>query len=384
MNLLDLISRDTTLRKVAGTHGGEYAGACPWCGGRDRFRVWPNAEKPGYWCRQCGKKGDGIQYLRDHDGLSYREACERLQIPRAESARSWVKRPLQPPRLSAAPSMTWQAKARAFCEACERALWTPAGAKALAYLYQRGLHEETLRAARVGYHAVERHETREAWGLEPEPEKNEQWLPQGIVFPWWSGSELWRVVVRRVGDHVPKAKKYISLSGSANTLYRVETLRPNAPAMIVKGVLDALAIAQEVGDLLAVVAAGSTTGGRLERWIGRLALASIVLVSFDADDAGGEAAAWWLKALGTRAKRWRPYWDDPSAMLQEGADVRAWVEIGLGVTLTSSAMSWREIVANWPEDLREVWAERAAVLEFDAHLSREDAEQRAFAAVNGA
>jgi DNA primase len=41
MNLVDLIGRDTTLRKVASTHGGEYAGSCPWCGGDDRFRVWP-------------------------------------------------------------------------------------------------------------------------------------------------------------------------------------------------------------------------------------------------------------------------------------------------------------------------------------------------------
>ena len=57
MNLVDLIGRDTTLRKVASTHGGEYAGPCPWCGGEDRFRVWPYADRPGYWCRQCGKNG---------------------------------------------------------------------------------------------------------------------------------------------------------------------------------------------------------------------------------------------------------------------------------------------------------------------------------------
>jgi hypothetical protein len=55
--------------------------------------------------------------------------------------------------------------------------------------------------------------------------------------------------------------KYITVSGGSNTLYRLDTLRPNAPAMIVEGVLDALAIAQEAGDLIAVVAAGSTTGG---------------------------------------------------------------------------------------------------------------------------
>ena len=59
---------------------------------------------------------------------------------------------------------------------------------------------------------------------------------------------------------------------------------------------------QEAGDFLAVTATGSTAGGRLERWISRLALCSIVLVSFDADAAGDEAAVWWLKALGPRGK----------------------------------------------------------------------------------
>jgi hypothetical protein len=176
-----------------------------------------------------------------------------------------------------------------------------------------------------------------------------------------------------VGEQVPKAKKYISLSGSANTLYRIETLRPEAPVIIVEGVIDALALVQEVGDLLAVVAAGSTTGGRLERWIGRVALASLVLVSFDADEAGDQAAAWWLNALGRRAKRWRPYWDDPSAMLQAGADLREWIRAGLGGELTW----WREL-AGWPEDRRERWEERALIMEAEGGLSRDAAEQQAY------
>jgi len=72
-NLLDLISADGgALKKQATTGGGEYAGACPWCGGADRFRVWPGTGR--YWCRGCGKAGDAIQYLRDRRGLSFIEA----------------------------------------------------------------------------------------------------------------------------------------------------------------------------------------------------------------------------------------------------------------------------------------------------------------------
>jgi DNA primase len=191
--------------------------------------------------------------------------------------------------------------------------------------------------------------------------------------PWSVGPEVWRVTIRRVGDDLPKDWRYIAVAGSGNTLYGVHTLRPTASAAIVEGVLDALSLAQEAGDLVTVVATGSTTGGRLERWIGRLALASIVLVVFDADTAGEEAAAWWLQALGSQAKRWRSYWDDPSAMLQDGADLRTWVREGLG----QGARWWREM-ARWPEAERERWAERAAILEFEAGCPRDEAERSAF------
>src|SRR5450759_324100 len=82
-DLLDLIGRDVTLRRVASTNGGEYAGPCPFCGsGDDRFRVWP--EEGRYWCRVCERHGDGIQYLRDRHGLGYREARERLGLAELE------------------------------------------------------------------------------------------------------------------------------------------------------------------------------------------------------------------------------------------------------------------------------------------------------------
>jgi hypothetical protein len=187
------------------------------------------------------------------------------------------------------------------------------------------------------------------------------------------------VVIRQIGAEVPKERRYVTVTGSRNTLYRVDTLRPDAPAMLVEGCLDALAIAQEAGDLTAVVAAGSTTGGRLERWIGQLALVSRLLVSFDSDTGGEQAAAWWLKALGTRAKRWRPYWDDPSAMLQDGADLRTWVREGLG----TEPQWWREL-ATWSEERQALWAERAAIMEVDRGLARNEAEQHAFLAVKGA
>ena len=66
--------------KKNGTIGGaEYVGACPECGGRDRFHVWPLEGKTGrFWCRQCERKGDGIDYLRWQHGMTYTEACRAI------------------------------------------------------------------------------------------------------------------------------------------------------------------------------------------------------------------------------------------------------------------------------------------------------------------
>jgi DNA primase len=370
MTLLELLSCDTELRKVANRDGGEYAGPCPWCGGEDRFHVWPHGDRPRYWCRICGRKGDAIQYLRDREGLTFRQACERLGEPLPERSRR--NSTPQPPPLAMPPSTTWQTHACYFIEECERTLWTPVGAQALAYLHRRGLTDEAIREARLGYHATEDWKSPECWGLPTDHKKI--YLLQGIIFPWLVQSEIWRVTFRRDSEAVPKDQRYKPIAGGGRPLYQIHTLRPNAPAMLVEGELDALSVTQEAGDLLAVVATGSTAGGRLERWIGQLALCSSVLVSFDADSAGDEAAAWWLKALGPRAKRWKPYWEDPNQMLQSGVDLRTWVREGLG----GEPRWWREL-ARWPKDRREQWAERASIIELDGGLTRDNAERQAFA-----
>jgi hypothetical protein len=186
------------------------------------------------------------------------------------------------------------------------------------------------------------------------------------------GGELSKVTIRRLGDDVPHNRRHYEVSGSANAVYRVDTVQANHPAGIVEAPLDALSLAQEAGDLLAVAAAG-TSWGRLERWIRQLALSSKVLLMFDADEGGEKAAAWWLQALGLRAKRWRPYWNDPNAMLQDRVDLRTWVREGVGM----DPKWWRE-VAHWTGDRKELWAERAAIMEVEGDLSRDEAEREAF------
>lgn len=76
--LFSLLEQATTLVR----YGKEYAGACPWCGGTDRFHYFPDSDR--YWCidkgrNGCGRKGDAIQFLRDYHGLSFHEAKQRVR-----------------------------------------------------------------------------------------------------------------------------------------------------------------------------------------------------------------------------------------------------------------------------------------------------------------
>ena len=61
VSILEVLGKGT-LRRVAATNGGEWAGPCPLCGGKDRLRVWPSPPKahPGAWCRQCETSGDTL------------------------------------------------------------------------------------------------------------------------------------------------------------------------------------------------------------------------------------------------------------------------------------------------------------------------------------
>jgi len=329
VDLLELIGHDVELRRVAGTNGGEYAGPCPFCGGRDRFRVWPqDGDRGRFWCRQCDAKGDAIDYIRQRDNLGFSEALERLGSPVVASV---ARQPAAPPRLEP-PTPSWQGRARSFVAECQAALWGD-HAEGLAWMRKRGLADETIRAAGLGLNVRDRREDPATWGLDAEQRAaggaRAIWLPRGIVIPWEIGGELWRVNIRRPSGDVEKGgPKYIGPAGSRAGLYNADRLQADRPAMIVEGELDALTVQQLAGDLVAAVATGSTMGAHRAPWVARLAICSTVLVSFDTDEAGEKAAAWWLGVL-DNAQRWRPFWGDANAMAQDGADVRSWVEAGL-------------------------------------------------------
>jgi hypothetical protein len=226
----------------------------------------------------------------------------------------------------------------ALVEQSNCAFWNGSYTRPLDYMRHRGFTDDTLASAQIGYHAGAGPDgdtcyvPRETWGLPTytyidrngkERTKHAIWLPRGIVIPWFIEGQLWRVFIRR-----PTADpKYYIVPGGSNALYNADALVPGKPAVLVEAALDALAIQQEAGDLVAAVATG-TTGARAIKWLTRLASCTPHLLSFDRDAGGDSPTAYW-RSVFPDAQVWRAFGDDPATMLKHGHNLRTWVAAGL-------------------------------------------------------
>ncbi len=324
VNLLNLIGKYTELRKVADTSGGEWHGACPKCGGRDRFCVWPSHPDGfgRFHCiRHCGWRGDALDFVRWAHNLNFVQALEHLSgrsVFTACTAQPRKPAPKQAIRKAAPPSEAWQFAALNFVREAQYELWR--NRVALDYLLGRGLSEETIAVAGVGYNPKESSDPGAAWGV-----SGRVFLPEGWVFPRMFRGELWRVGIRRrsaTGSKMIGPKGY-----SATGLYLADSIDYARPVMLVEGEIDALSVQQAAGDLVTAVATGSTAHARKDKWLTRLGLCPTVLVSFDADSAGDDAAKWWVERL-PNSRQWRPPFGDANDLLKDGL-LRRWVEVGL-------------------------------------------------------
>jgi DNA primase len=322
VDLVDLAGQSTRLKKVAGTRGGEWAGPCPFCGGRDRFHVQPAT---GLWrCRQCSpdqRWQDAIAFVMRRDGVPFAEACSLLGASSSELGEmKRLPRPQQPAgQLSEdiEPSATWRERAADFVEECKQALWSEHGARARTYLGSKGLKDQTLRVWHVGFHVADRYEPAVRWSLDG----RDVWLPRGIVFPWLIERDLWMVKIRRATDD----PKYWAVRGGHPLLFGAETLVPGGPAVLVEGEKDALLAWQAVNDRMAVVSLGSASRWRTHRGALLLAQATPLLLAYDVD-AEGERGATRLQQLVPRARRIRPpVGKDIGEFIQAGGRARAWM-----------------------------------------------------------
>ncbi len=339
VDLLALAGSLTSLRRVASSGGGEWAGPCPFCGGEDRFRVQPHQPQGGIWlCRGCtdGKWQDAIAFgQRLWPSLPFPLVCELLAAgspPLQSSSADHAAAGGSP--LYAPPEQSWQAQAAQAVEVCGRLLWEPQGAAARAYLEQRGLHDEALHRWELGY--------------SPGARFGELYLARGVLIPCRVAGEIWYLKIallpgelvrcercgkdaqaRRPCPACGAVNKYRGVRGNRPAaLYMADDLLGARLVLLVEGEFDALAAWQELRDVAAVCTLGSATNRPdLAVWGPYLMGVETLLAAYDADQAG-ERGAQVLQALSEKVRFCPPPegYKDLNDYYQAGGDLWAWLK----------------------------------------------------------
>jgi DNA primase len=349
LNILDLLQADgLDVRRVASTNGGEYAGPCPFCGGNDRFCVWPEQGDNGrYWCRQCGQRGDAIQYLRDQRKMSFQEACQYVGkeinsfAPSLSSKRKGANdrgtRSPWPARETTPQSDLWQERAQRLVEESERCLFQPYSfaQTMLGWLKERrGLSEETIKKHRLGLVPIDRWEGHEQWGLDPvlkaDGTPKKIWIPRGLTIPLCLDGKILRIRIRRSKMDLKSGddRRYQTVRGSDSKAMMLEPHREIQ--VVVESDLDAMFVVQEAQGLVGAVSLGTAGKTPDEEALMVLRRSRLILVALDSDDAGAKAAWRWWPNNFSQARRWPPIaGKDPGDMHLAGVNVRDWIMAGV-------------------------------------------------------
>lgn len=327
------------LKKTSNSKGGEYHSACPSCGeGFDRFLIWPEINR--YWCRRCGVKGDAIQFCRDFMGLSFREACERVNKTLNFFSGRFQQIDKGNKCVLKSPSVLWKEKASVLVDWSNKKLGESTDMKN--YLRIRGFKDSTLSQFQIGYcvnlcsnQTKDFYRSREEWGLVKEYKENGKeksfWIPHGLVIPTHdSDGSIIKIKIRRqswqTGDPLPK---YVELSGSKQTLSTYGKTEIKV-ALILESELDSILIQQEAAELCFCIALGGATKRPDIETDYFLSRCSLILWSLDNDEAGRKEALWWRKEY-PQLRFWpSPMGKSPGDAFQyHSLNLHEWIKAGI-------------------------------------------------------
>ncbi|WP_165249798.1 CHC2 zinc finger domain-containing protein [Paludisphaera soli] len=277
--------------------GGRLWWSCPFHPDRNpSFVVDPDR---GRWkCWGCGEHGDAAALVMKLDGSTFPAAVRRvvelcgLATWEASPHTPIVPRPVKAPdRPQERPSGLSPADALALVEDAAERLWSPNGVEAIVYLRGRGLNDETIRAARLGFVESARVPTKD--GVR-------SYRASGIVLPWFDGERLALVKIRQLKGARPK---YVEAFRDRPRIFPgPEAIQTGLPLIVVEGEFDCLLMAQQLHDVAGVVTLGSAAS-RLDEDVRRAVKSCRSLfTAHDADNAGDMAAECWP----SRAVRVRP------------------------------------------------------------------------------
>ncbi len=310
VDIVDVVSEHVVLRKSGAT----LRGTCPFHKGSNPSAFSVDPKRQMYRCFNCQAAGGAIKFLMDIRQQSFSEVvlelAQKYGIPvktvTPEQDREFQRQLGLRDRL-----LEVLARAAAFYH---HALWTPQGAKALAYLTEkRGLSLETIRAFQLGY-APPGWDPLYGYLVRQKGEPVDLLETAGLLVARSPGGGHYdrfrdRVMVpiadaqgrvvgfggRTLGDGEPK---YLNSPESpvfakGHILFALDKARhamaTQDRVVVVEGYFDAIALHQ-AGITEAVATMGVALGETQIRQLVRYTPSKRVILNFDADRAGTEAA----------------------------------------------------------------------------------------------
>jgi len=239
------------------------------------------------------------------------------------------------------------------------------GSRGAAYLQQRSIPLALAQQLGVGYAAP---------GTWPHPARD--WRGGRVVFPHTTPEgHLVNLYGRAVGtaEQVPKAKRHDHLPGAKGYFNAAALQAGVGPLWVCEGAFDALAL--RAAGVPHVVAIFGVHGWRWD-WVRE---AREVVFALDADAAGQQQ---WRALARQAALRGKQVAVLPPAAYGGHKDVSAaWAAGVLAVGAGPAAAAAGEDELAVPEELREAWTERVAIMAADGHLPLAEAERLAWAVV---
>jgi hypothetical protein len=239
-------------------------------------------------CHACGAGGTAIDLLLETTGVPVRQALEHLAqltgITPEHRPLRLVRRAQPEPGFVPRPQAAVFARGALHDHVaqCEATLWSPAGRPMLDYLHARGLHDEVLRANRVGADPGPRHLAR-ARGL---PARG-----PAVIFPVLDTHGPIYLQARYLNPDQTGGRRYDNPATwvATNPRYARVATTPSASGsahlFICEGFPDALSVVQTRAPAIALLGVG-LADRRLAEYIHAHQPSAPVVIAFDADPRG--------------------------------------------------------------------------------------------------
>ena len=228
--------------------GAYFIGACPICGGRDRFQVKRTNSGDLWLCRKCkpGKYNSALDFLMDYHHEKFTDALRRAGGEVSAPGPQRGKPVTAPAPVQVLPSQSWQADAwRLVMAASDRLTDTPEGEPGRRYLLSRGISRAMMYSELLGYAVI---------GKRP-----------AVVIPWTDTGNVITAVKYRYNDELArqdKARRFSAMTGSILCLYGLQNILASDKVLLfVEGELNAVSVLQTRPAGVSVISGGSEGNG---------------------------------------------------------------------------------------------------------------------------